>query len=174
MTTIPSGLGDWYHRIDLGNGIITPGDRDQSLTFDLYEPLLPPLKGLRVLDIGANACGLSLEFARRGASVVAIERSPTYIKQANFVVKELQLNRQIEICQCDIFDAIDLGDFDIISYVGLSYHLRYPQLALDMLSNICKVSLLTSTQTIPGDTYEMRNRVVNFNHVNRQIGALHG
>ena len=89
-----------------------------------------------MLDIGANACGLSLEFARRGASVVAIEKSPTYVKQANFVVKELQLNRQIEICQCDIFDAIDLGDFDIISYVGLSYHLRHPQLALDMLSNI--------------------------------------
>jgi len=68
-------FGDWYHRIDLGDGLVTPGDRNQSLVFSLYADLLPrDLSGCSVLDLGANACGLSIEFAKRGASVVAIEK----------------------------------------------------------------------------------------------------
>jgi hypothetical protein len=49
-------LAPWYHRIDLGDGLVTPGTRNQGLVFDLYRELLPSdLSGLTVLDLGANA-----------------------------------------------------------------------------------------------------------------------
>src|ERR1051326_1573020 len=59
----------WWHRIDLGNGIITPG-RDQ--TQDRLPGLGIPedLRGLSVLDIGAWDGFFSFEAERRGAKRV--------------------------------------------------------------------------------------------------------
>ena len=66
---------DWYHRIDLGHGIITPGEYD-------LEPLLPhygipdSLEGKDVLDIGPGHGFFSFEFERRGAARVATAELP--------------------------------------------------------------------------------------------------
>lgn len=152
-------LGLWYHRIDLGNGVVTPGDRDQSLTYNLYQGLLPEdLSGMTVLDMGANACGFSIEFAKRGAKVLAVELDQRYIDQARFVVDHFGLSDRIEIRQADLFDAPKFGEFDIVAYVGLSYHIKYPQLALDMLGWNTKSILVASTQTVPGRGLSMVNR----------------
>jgi len=43
---------NWWHKIDLGNGITTPG-RDDSLTKLVQVNLPRSLQGLSVLDIGA-------------------------------------------------------------------------------------------------------------------------
>lgn len=154
-----NSFGEWYHCIDLGNGIITPGDRDQALTYSLYADLLPEdLTGLSVLDLGANACGFSVEFAKRGADVLAVELEPKFVKQAKFVVDHFGLSHKIDIRQGDLFDAPNFGEFDIVAYVGLSYHIRHPQLALDMLSWNCRSMFISSTQTIPGDGLSMTNR----------------
>lgn len=166
-------LGKWYHRIDLGDGIITPGDRNQTLTYNLYKDHLPvDLSGLRILDLGANACGLSIEFAKRGANVVAVEHGVIYEKQAEFILNHFGLSHKVEILRRDLFDILDLGQFDIVAYVGLFYHIRYPQLSLDMLSSMCTGKLLVSTQTIPGTGLQMANRA---RHVkNRKPGELYG
>lgn len=166
-------LGNWYHRIDLGNGVITPGDRNQALTFNLYKSHLPAdLTGKRVLDLGANACGLSIEFAKRGADVVAVEYSVTYVKQAEFILDHFGLADRVKVVRCDLFDVLDLGQFDIVAYVGLFYHIRYPQLSLDMLSSVCTDKLLVSTQTIPGDGLQMVNRARSTK--DRKPGELYG
>jgi SAM-dependent methyltransferase len=166
-------LGKWYHRIDLGGGYFTPSDRDQALTFALYESRLPAdFSGLRVLDLGANACGLSIEFAKRGASVVAIELSATYVRQAEFIINHFDLSDKITIERADLFDALSFGEFDIVCYVGLAYHIRHPQLALDMLSHCCRDILLASTQSIEGDGLMMRNRA--FTKRDRAAGELYG
>lgn len=167
-----ASLGKWYHRIDLGDGVVTPSDRDQSLTFSLYEPRLPDLAGLRVLDLGANACGLSIEFAKRGAHVVAIELSYTYVRQAQFIIEHFGLKDRVEIVQGDLYSALAYGEFDIVCYVGLAYHVRHPQLALDMLSHVSRDTLLVSSQTIAGDGLVMRNRAVALKE--RQNGELYG
>ncbi len=154
-----SSLGKWYHRIDMGGGVFTPGDRNQTLTFNLFAPHLPhDMTGMRVLDLGANACGLSVEFAKRGATVVAVEHSVTYCRQAQFVIDHFGLSDKISIEKTDLFNVLSLGTFDIVAYVGLSYHIRYPQLALDMLTHSCSGTLLVSTQTIPGDSLTTVNR----------------
>lgn len=152
-------LGEWYHKIDLGDGIYTPGTRNQSLTYNIYKEYLPEnMEGLTVLDLGANACGFSIEFAKRGATVVAIEHNDLYIKQAEFVINHLGLEDKFKLIQNDVFSAINLGQFDIVLYVGLSYHLRYPQLAMDMIGRLCKSKLLCSTQLSKQDGLLMENR----------------
>ncbi|GIK47441.1 MAG: methyltransferase domain-containing protein [Hyphomonadaceae bacterium] len=152
-------LGEWYHRIDLGGGIITPGDRNQSLTYALYERFLPrDLTGLTVLDLGANACGLSIEFAKRGASVTAIERADAAIAQARFVLDHFGLADRVTIHNADAHEMTRFGQFDIVACVGLVYHLRHPQLALDQLGHVTKSHLLVSTQTTPGDALTLTSR----------------
>lgn len=152
-------LGPWYHRIEFASGVYSPGDRNQALVYALYEPHLPhDLSGWKVLDLGANACGLSIEFAKRGAHVTAVEYSTTYTRQAEFVIEYFGLAERIELLRKDVFSSIDLGKFDIVAYVGLAYHLRYPQLCLDMIARLCTKKLLCSTQTIPGNELMMRNR----------------
>ncbi len=59
----------WYHTIDLGNGIVTPGfidNRDTVHRFGLPEDLT----GMRCLDIGTYDGFWAFEMERRGASDV--------------------------------------------------------------------------------------------------------
>jgi SAM-dependent methyltransferase len=62
----------WYHTIDLGNGLITPGVYD-------FRPQLPVfgfpdrMAGMRVLDVGSATGFFTFEFERRGAEVVSVE-----------------------------------------------------------------------------------------------------
>jgi tRNA (mo5U34)-methyltransferase len=62
----------WYHTVDLGNGLVTPGDydfRDQIGSFGLPDDL----RGKRVLDIGSATGYFAFEFEKRGAEVVSVE-----------------------------------------------------------------------------------------------------
>jgi tRNA (mo5U34)-methyltransferase len=59
----------WYHTIDLGNGIVTPGfidNRETVAKFGIPEDLT----GMRCLDIGTYDGFWSFEMERRGASEV--------------------------------------------------------------------------------------------------------
>jgi SAM-dependent methyltransferase len=62
----------WYHTIDLGDGLVTPGVYD-------FRPQLPvfgfpdSMAGMRVLDVGSATGFFAFEFARRGADVVSVE-----------------------------------------------------------------------------------------------------
>ena len=61
----------WYHSIDLGHGVITPGD---SKTVPLTPDQLPDFSGRSVLDIGAWDGYYSCLAERLGASrVVALD-----------------------------------------------------------------------------------------------------
>ncbi len=62
----------WYHTIDLGQGLITPGAYD-------YRDVVPAfhfpenMAGMSVLDVGSATGFFAFEFERRGASVVSVE-----------------------------------------------------------------------------------------------------
>lgn len=81
-----------------------------------------------------------------------------FIEQAKFVVDHFNLSDRVEIRQGDLFESLNFGEFDIVSYVGLSYHIRYPQLALDMLGWNTKAMFIASTQTTIANGLSMVNR----------------
>ena len=59
--------GTWWHRIDLGHGIVTPGLDDSPVKLGTLS-FPPNLSGKTVLDIGAWDGFFSFEAERRGAS----------------------------------------------------------------------------------------------------------
>jgi len=62
----------WYHTIDLGDGLITPGLYDYRETLqDFHFP--KDLRGKTVLDVGSATGFFAFEFERRGARVVSTE-----------------------------------------------------------------------------------------------------
>jgi tRNA (mo5U34)-methyltransferase len=60
---------NWYHVVDLGDGILTPGTYDLRPIVDQYG-LPESLAGWSVLDVGPGHGFFSFEFERRGAASV--------------------------------------------------------------------------------------------------------
>lgn len=62
----------WYHTIDLGDGLITPGLYDYRETLaDFHFP--EDMRGMTVLDVGSATGFFAFEFERRGARVISVE-----------------------------------------------------------------------------------------------------
>ncbi len=67
----------WYHSVDLGNGIVTPGDYDfRNSLAGFHFP--EDMSGMRVLDVGSATGFFAFEFERRGAEVVSVELPSLY------------------------------------------------------------------------------------------------
>jgi tRNA (mo5U34)-methyltransferase len=71
------GLGDankfyWYHTVDLGDGLVTPGDYDYRGLLGDY-PFPKDMHGLSALDVGSATGFFAFEFERRGAEVTSVE-----------------------------------------------------------------------------------------------------
>lgn len=62
----------WYHTIDLGNGLVTPGDYDYRSAVATF-PFPADMRGMTVLDVGSATGFFAFAFERRGADVVSVE-----------------------------------------------------------------------------------------------------
>src|SRR5580698_9568586 len=62
----------WYHTIDLGGGLITPGLYDYRETVRDFD-FPKDMRGKTVLDVGSATGFFAFEFERRGARVVSVE-----------------------------------------------------------------------------------------------------
>ncbi|AKD01864.1 TIGR04290 family methyltransferase [Pontibacter korlensis] len=156
MTEIEA-LAPWFHNLHLPNGEQTApnhflGDFPKFKWLEL-EPYIPEdLSGWEVLDIGCNAGFYSIELARRGANVLGIDVDPHYLRQAAWAAKQFGLEDKIELKQMQVYDVARLDrQFDLIWYMGVLYHLRYPLLSLDILSQKCRRQMVFQTLTMPGN-----------------------
>lgn len=151
-------MGPWFHNIHLPDGSQTAPDHFlgdfPSNKWSLIKNSLPEnLSGKTVLDIGCNAGFYSLKLAQRGADVTGIDLDPVYLKQAQWVLKQFQTAGSVTLEQKQIYDlSEDNQHFDIILFMGVFYHLRYPLLALDIISRKTGDILVFQTLTIPGNT----------------------
>jgi len=91
------------------------------------------LAGWTVLDVGCNAGFYSQEMKHRGADrVVGIDSDPRYLAQARLAAEVAGL--EIEFRQLSVYELPRLQErFDLVLFMGVIYHLRYPLLALDLL-----------------------------------------
>ena len=130
-------LGDWFHNIDLG-GVRTAPDHFlgdyPAMKWQHFAHAIPAdLTGRTVLDIGCNAGFYSIEMKRRGAArVVGVDSDERYLAQARFAAEVL--GAEIEFRQLSVYEVPRLEErFDLVLFMGVLYHLRYPLLALDIL-----------------------------------------
>jgi tRNA (mo5U34)-methyltransferase len=130
-------LGDWFHNLDLAGVQTAPnhflGDYPRVKWRRFAHAIPADLTGRTVLDIGCNAGFYSIEMKRRGAArVLAIDSDPRYLAQAEFAAEVAGVD--IEFRQMSIYHVPALGTrFDLVLFMGVLYHLRYPLLALDIL-----------------------------------------
>ena len=141
----------WYHRIDLGNGVVTPGIDDTPQR--LARLALPEsLAGLTVLDVGAWDGFFSFECERRGAARVLATDSYSWQgggwgTKEGFELARRALDSQVEDMDIDVMQlsAEKVGTFDIVLFLGVLYHLRHPLLALERLASVTRGTLIVET-----------------------------
>jgi tRNA (mo5U34)-methyltransferase len=149
-------LAPWFHNLHLPDGTETRPDHPYgdfpAFKWRLIAPHLPRrLGGWRALDIGCNAGFYSIELARRGASVTAIDIDPHYLEQARWAAAEFGVADRIEFREGQVYDlAREPGRYDLVLFMGVLYHLRYPMLGLDIVAEKVGRLLVFQTLTMPG------------------------
>jgi tRNA (mo5U34)-methyltransferase len=141
----------WYHTIDLGGGVVTKGIDDTPLRLARLD-LPQSLAGLSVLDIGAWDGFFSFEAERRGASrVVAADyfswHGPGWGSKAGFELARRTLGSKVEDIDIDVMDLSPerVGQFDVVFFLGVLYHLRHPLLALERIASVSRKLLILET-----------------------------
>jgi tRNA (mo5U34)-methyltransferase len=155
-TTIPAGnlqqeiaRVEWFHTMDLGHGITTPG-RVTCMSPEQLE--IGRLDGLTVLDIGAWDGAYSFMAERRGAKRVLATDSVVWsgawkTGNAGFTLARRLLKSNVEDMTIDVMDLSPSrpGVFDVVLFLGVLYHLRHPLLALERIFSVVGKQLILET-----------------------------
>ncbi len=150
----------WYHRIDLGGGVVTPGWEWDHM----WDPLRAEMsavdfKGKRVLEVGCWDGMWSFEAEKLGAAEIIAtdipsQRSFTQQGPKTFLFAKKHLRSNVEYREASIYDLDEIftEEFDIVICFGVLYHLRYPQLGVAKIRNVLRKSglLLLETSVITG------------------------
>ncbi len=153
-------LAPWFHNIHLPDGSQTApdhflGDFPAFKWKKISASVPQDLSGWKVLDIGCNAGFYSIELAKRGAQVVAIDLDDHYLKQAAWVSEQFGLDDRIEFRTMQVYDLAHVEEaYDLVWFMGVFYHLRYPMLAMDIVAQKALKMLVFQTLSMPG-TEEM-------------------
>ncbi len=133
----------WFLRMDLGDGVITPGWSDPAKEKLPFFGLPDDMTGLRVLDIGCAEGFFSFEAQRRGASeVVSLDFDAECVKRFAICAEALGLPIRARVMSVYDLDPSELGTFDLVFFFGLLYHLPDPLLALRKVAAVTSGTLL--------------------------------
>ena len=158
----------WYHAIDLGDGMVTPGPFRMADYVEEYG-LPEDLRGARALDVGCGNGFFSLELEARGADeVVAVDVpswlakdwSPAYAREwlatrtaaERDAIDQGSLRAAFELAvgtagsgrirreEASIYDLDPEkhGRFDFVLCASMLMHVRDPLLALHRLRAVCR------------------------------------
>ena len=136
------GRLSWVHTIDLGNGVVTPGAwKPNSMILQVLNGI--DFRGKSVLDIGCWDGLWSFEAERRGAAtVVAVDdlSQRTLNDQATFRLAHEALGSKVEyhpdVSVYELADRLAQRDFDIVLFLGVYYHLKYPLWAFSQVRRL--------------------------------------
>ena len=146
-----AGALRWFHTMDLGQGVTTSGIVDTGYRLGMLD-LPRSLAGLSVLDIGAWDGFFSFECERRGAArVVASDwfswHGPGWGSKQAFELAREALGSRVEDVDVDVLDLdpAQVGQFDLVLFLGVLYHLKDPMLALEKVSSVTKGTVILET-----------------------------
>ncbi len=142
----------WWHPIDLGGGLITPGiDVTPARLAEIRMP--EDLTGLTVLDIGAWDGFFSFEAERRGARRVLATDSFCWDgggwgTKKGFELARRVLGSKVEDKWIEVLSLSPdtVGVFDVVLFLGVLYHMKHPLLALERVASVTRGQLIMQTQ----------------------------
>jgi tRNA (mo5U34)-methyltransferase len=152
-----AALGPWFHNLHLPDGRETAPDHPlgdfPAFKWEEIAPHLPDdLDGWTALDIGCNAGFYAFELARRGARVTGLELDEHYLAQARWAAHRFEVDGRVSFRHGSVYDLARTGDrWDLVLFMGVLYHLRYPLLALDLVARTARRLVVLQTLTMPGD-----------------------
>ena len=145
----------WYHSLDLGHGVVTPGMFDHRPVLDRY-PLPDDLSGQRCLDVATMDGFWAFEMERRGAaSVTALDledpeeldwpvslragqKALDETKAERFELARQALGSRVERVLMSAYDlSPDLGTFDFVFCGDLLLHLKDPITPIENIRSVC-------------------------------------
>lgn len=157
----------WYHKIDLGKGIVTPG-----LDFDpIWNNIRESRKsinysGKNVLDIASYDGMWAFEAEKLGANLV-VATDCYYENYKKILFCHKILNSQVipyyNVSPYNLYNRLDVffeenwGDqkpydrlFDVVQHLGLLYHLRDPMISLSQSRSVIRTGgyLLIETAAV--------------------------
>jgi len=144
---------NWFHSIDFGDGILSPGKGTLaalSAQAAIYFP--ESLTGKTILDIGCWDGFYSLAAARQNAArVLATDHfawSPEgWGDRRAFDLVQKEVAPDIEVLDIMVEDlSVDrVGNFDIVLFSGVFYHLRHPFLILESVARLANETFIVET-----------------------------
>ena len=155
----------WYHSIDLGHDIVTPGYFDHRPFLDYYG-LPKDLSGKTALDIGAASGFFSFDLEKRGAKVTATDLpawmnhdfGPVYQPDKSpdegrrylhdpFALAKRVLGSQVEKREINIYDISPqtMGTFDLVFCGSVLLHLTDPIKALWQIASVTREMAIIAT-----------------------------
>ena len=143
----------WHHQIDFGRGVISNG-RVKLATLkaqaDIY--FSDGIAGKTVLDVGCWDGFNSFEAERRGARrVLATDHfawsDQCWGKRAAFDLAKQALNSSVEVLDLSLEDLSTetVGQFDIVLFLGVFYHLKNPFAGLERVAELAKELIIVET-----------------------------
>jgi len=142
----------WFHQLDLGEGIITPGSTSLEVlraSADAFFNI--SLNGKSVLDIGCYDGFYSFEALRRGAAhVLAADHfmwhSDPRCRQA-FELARSRIAPDLPDIDIDVLDLTQerVGTFDIVLFAGVLYHMRNPFLSIERVAPLVREVMVLET-----------------------------
>ncbi|MEZ5381990.1 MAG: methyltransferase domain-containing protein [Microthrixaceae bacterium] len=141
----------WRHRIDVGDGVVTPGGEDVAT--ELARMQLPErLDGQRVLDVGCSDGFYSFTAEERGAAeVVGIDDLSSLMVEGRngfAIAKELR-GSAAQFRDRSVYDldpGVD-GTFDAIWFLNVLYHLEDPMAGFRRLAAVSNPGSLLVVKT---------------------------
>ena len=141
---------NWWHRITLPGGEVTPGQDNTPRKLKRIQ-MPENLRGKSVLDIGTFDGFFAFQAESRGADhVLAIDKwdvSESTTGRAGFDYAHRAFNSLVVPQQFDIEkkDLRTLGTFDVVFFLGVLYHLKNIVQVVEALAQITRELLIVET-----------------------------
>ena len=142
-------LGPWFHQIDIQGHFtrdIAPssGPQPRNHPWERWAAIrdhLPDLNGRRVLDLGCADGFFSIELARLGANVSAVDGAGRMVKRLRWAAKKLGVDVNARVGTVEEIS----GSYDFILFIGVLYHLKNPLLGLERVAALADNMLIETT-----------------------------
>lgn len=155
----------WFHAIDFGNGVVTPGRFNDTTppNWTLYGVLYllehMQTEGISCLDIGAMDGLISLILKSGGAAnVVATDILNRDSFRLACEITKLEINYHPDLHVNDLPHTAANGSYDLIVFSGVLYHLYDPLGGIATCRKLMARNglLVIETETVPGGEAVMK------------------